>query len=94
MEGKNGEPILSREKARKAEAYDEFIKVQKNNKNVNGIIYGKVKGGYTVDINGVITFLPGSQVDIKPVKDINHLLDVIGFFYVQFSFINLKVLKS
>ena len=82
LEGKNGEPILSREKARKAEAYDEFIKVQKNNKNVNGIIYGKVKGGYTVDINGVITFLPGSQVDIKPVKDINHLLEVEQTFKI------------
>ena len=82
LEGKNGEPILSREKARKAEAYDEFIKVQKNNKNVDGIIYGKVKGGYTVDINGVITFLPGSQVDIKPVKDINHLLEVEQTFKI------------
>ena len=82
LEDKNGEPILSREKARKEEAYDEFDKAQKDNKTLEGKIYGKVKGGYTVDINGVITFLPGSQVDIKPVKDINHLLEVTQSFKV------------
>ena len=82
LEDKNGEPILSREKARKEEAFGEFDKIQKKNKTVDGKIYGKVKGGYTVDISGVITFLPGSQVDIKPVKDINHLLDVKQSFKV------------
>ena len=82
LEDKNGEPILSREKARKEEAFGEFDKIQKKNKTVEGKIYGKVKGGYTVDINGVITFLPGSQVDIKPVKDINHLLDVKQSFKI------------
>ena len=82
LEDKNGEPVLSREKARKEEAFDEFNKAQKNNKTIEGIIYGKVKGGYTVDIDGVITFLPGSQVDIKSVKDINHLLDVKQSFKV------------
>ena len=74
LEDKNGEAVLSREKAKKESAFDSFDKILKKNKHVDGNIYGKVKGGYTVDIDGVITFLPGSQVDIKPVKDINHLV--------------------
>ena len=74
LEDKNGEAVLSREKAKKESAFASFDKILKKNKHVDGNIYGKVKGGYTVDIDGVITFLPGSQVDIKPVKDINHLV--------------------
>ena len=74
LEDKNGEAVLSREKAKKESAFASFDKILKKNKHVDGNIYGKVKGGYTVDVDGVITFLPGSQVDIKPVKDINHLV--------------------
>ena len=74
LEDKNGEAVLSREKAKKESAFASFDKILKKNKHVDGNIYGKVKGGYTVDIDGVITFLPGSQVDIKPIKDINHLI--------------------
>ena len=74
LEDKNGEAVLSREKAKKESAFASFDKILKKNKYVYGNIYGKVKGGYTVDIDGVITFLPGSQVDIKPIKDINHLV--------------------
>ena len=74
LEDKNGEAVLSREKAKKESAFASFDKILKKDKYVDGNIYGKVKGGYTVDIDGVITFLPGSQVDIKPVKDINHLV--------------------
>mgnify|MGYP000571929921 CR=1 FL=1 len=74
LEDKNGEAVLSREKAKKESAFDSFDKILKKNKYVYGNIYGKVKGGYTVDIDGVITFLPGSQVDIKPINDINHLV--------------------
>ena len=74
LEDKNGEAVLSREKAKKESAFASFDKILKKNKHGDGNIYGKVKGGYTVDIDGVITFLPGSQVDIKPVKDINHLV--------------------
>ena len=74
LEDKNGEAVLSREKAKKESAFDSFDEILKKNKYVDGNIYGKVKGGYTVDIDGVITFLPGSQVDIKPIKDINHLV--------------------
>ena len=74
LEDKNGEAVLSREKAKKESAFVLFDEILKKDKYVDGNIYGKVKGGYTVDIDGVITFLPGSQVDIKPVKDINHLV--------------------
>jgi len=74
LEDKNGEAVLSREKAKKELAFASFDKILKKNKSVDGNLYGKVKGGYTVDIDGVITFLPGSQVDIKPIKDINHLV--------------------
>ena len=75
VEDKNGEAVLSREKAKKEAAFDLFEETLKKNKSVDGKIYGKVKGGFTVDIDGVITFLPGSQVDIKPIKDINHLVE-------------------
>ena len=74
LEDKNGEAVLSREKAKKESAFVLFDEILKKDKYVDGNIYGKVKGGYTVDVDGVITFLPGSQVDIKPVKDINHLV--------------------
>ena len=74
VEDKNGEAVLSREKAKKEAAFESFDEILKKDKPVNGKIYGKVKGGYTVDVDGVITFLPGSQVDIKPIKDINHLV--------------------
>ena len=74
LEDKNGEAVLSREKAKKESAFTSFDEILKKDKPVNGNIYGKVKGGYTVDVDGVITFLPGSQVDVKPVKDISHLV--------------------
>ena len=75
LEDKNGEAVLSREKAKKEVAFDAFDGILKKNKDIEGKIYGKVKGGYTVDVDGVITFLPGSQVDMKPVKDISHLIE-------------------
>ena len=74
IEDKNGEAVLSREKAKKESAFNSFDEILKKDKPVDGSIYGKVKGGYTVDVDGVITFLPGSQVDVKPVKDISHLV--------------------
>ena len=75
VEDKNGDAVLSREKAKKEVAFDAFETILKKDKQIDGKIYGKVKGGYTVDIDGVITFLPGSQVDMKPVKDISHLVE-------------------
>ena len=74
MEDKNGEAQLSREKARREEAWTQLDKSFQANERVTGVIFGRVKGGFTVDLNGAIAFLPGSQVDIRPVRDINPLL--------------------
>jgi small subunit ribosomal protein S1 len=74
MEDKNGEAQLSREKARREEAWTLLEKNFQNNERVQGVIFGRVKGGFTVDLSGAVAFLPGSQVDIRPVRDITPLL--------------------
>src|SRR5690242_16301346 len=74
MEDKNGEAQLSREKARREEAWTQLEKSFQSNERVTGVIFGRVKGGFTVDLNGAVAFLPGSQVDIRPVRDITPLL--------------------
>jgi small subunit ribosomal protein S1 len=74
MEDKNGEAQLSREKARREEAWTQLEKSFQGNERVTGTIFGRVKGGFTVDLNGAVAFLPGSQVDIRPVRDITPLL--------------------
>src|SRR5712672_1988357 len=74
MEDKNGEAQLSREKARREEAWTQLDKSFQANERVTGVIFGRVKGGFTVDLNGAVAFLPGSQVDIRPVRDISPLL--------------------
>jgi len=74
MEDKNGEAQLSREKARREEAWTQLEKSFQANERVTGVIFGRVKGGFTVDLNGAVAFLPGSQVDIRPVRDITPLL--------------------
>ncbi|QJC31310.1 30S ribosomal protein S1 [Enterobacteriaceae endosymbiont of Macroplea mutica] len=68
-----GETILSREKAKRYESWMLLEKAQLGKTNINGIINGKVKGGFTVDLNGIRAFLPGSLVDIRPIKDSFHL---------------------
>lgn len=68
-----GETRLSREKARRAEAWIELEKAQESEHVVKGVINGKVKGGFTVDVGGVRAFLPGSLVDVRPVRDTSHL---------------------
>jgi small subunit ribosomal protein S1 len=74
MEDKNGEAQISREKARREEAWTQLEKNFQANERVTGVIFGRVKGGFTVDLNGAVAFLPGSQVDIRPVRDIAPLL--------------------
>ncbi len=74
MEDKNGEAMLSREKARREEAWTQLEKAFQQNQRVQGIIFGRVKGGFTVDLDGAVAFLPGSQVDIRPVRDIGPLM--------------------
>ncbi len=74
MEDKNGEAQLSREKARREEAWTLLEKNFQAQERVTGVIFGRVKGGFTVDLSGAVAFLPGSQVDIRPVRDITPLL--------------------
>ncbi len=74
MEDRNGEIVLSREKARREEAWIELEKLHEKGERVNGIIFNRVKGGFTVDLSGAIAFLPGSQVDIRPIKDVTPLM--------------------
>jgi small subunit ribosomal protein S1 len=73
-EDRNGEVVLSREKAKREEAWTLLEKSFQDNQRVTGVIFGRVKGGFTVDLSGAVAFLPGSQVDIRPVRDITPLL--------------------
>ncbi|HEV8389915.1 MAG TPA: 30S ribosomal protein S1 [Dongiaceae bacterium] len=74
MEDKHGEALLSREKARREESWTQLERQFKDNQRVTGVIFGRVKGGFTVDLNGAVAFLPGSQVDIRPVRDVGPLM--------------------
>ena len=68
-----GETRLSREKAKRAESWMELEAAHEKNDIVTGVINGKVKGGFTVDLNNIRAFLPGSLVDVRPVRDTLHL---------------------
>ncbi len=74
MENALGEAVLSREKARREESWVRLEKRFEANEKVEGVIFNKVKGGFTVDLDGAVAFLPGSQVDIRPVRDIGPLM--------------------
>ncbi len=74
MEDKHGEAVLSREKAKREEAWQQLETAFNAGERVTGVIYGRVKGGFTVDLSGAVALLPGSQVDIRPVRDITPLL--------------------
>ncbi|MDC1375645.1 30S ribosomal protein S1 [bacterium] len=74
LEDINGHAVLSREKARREESWVNLEKALEEQKRVNGVIFGKVKGGFTVDLEGATAFLPGSQVDIRPIKDLGALM--------------------
>ena len=82
LEDSNGNTILSREKARREEAWVELEKFHKEEKIVTGVILGRVKGGFTVDIDGATAFLPGSQVDIKPIKDFYSIMNIPQKFQI------------
>jgi small subunit ribosomal protein S1 len=75
LEDRNGQALLSRDKARREEAWAALETAHDKQERVTGIIFGKVKGGFTVDLDGAIAFLPGSQVDIRPVRDLGPLMD-------------------
>ena len=74
-ENAKGESVLSRDKARREEAWDRLEKAFNKNERVEGAIFGRVKGGFTVDLGGAVAFLPGSQVDVRPVRDVGPLMN-------------------
>lgn len=81
-ENKSGEIVLSREKALREAAWHDFEKCFKDGTSVMGTMYNRVKGGFMVDLNGATAFLPGSQVDVRPVKDISPLMGVAQPFLI------------
>ena len=74
LEDRNGEAVLSRDRARREESWEKLEQSYKDNERVTGVIFSRVKGGFTVDLSGALAFLPGSQVDIRPVRDITPLM--------------------
>jgi len=76
VENSAGEAMLSRDRARREAAWDKLEGEFSAGNRVEGIIFGRVKGGFTVDLGGAVAFLPGSQVDIRPVRDVQPLMDV------------------
>ena len=82
MENRDGVSVLSREKARREEVWLELEKSHEAGERVTGQIFGQVKGGFTVDLGGAVAFLPGSQVDIRPVRDIKPLMNTPQPFHV------------
>jgi len=76
VENAHGEAMLSRDRARREAAWDKLEAEFGEEKRVEGVIFGRVKGGFTVDLNGAVAFLPGSQVDIRPVRDVTPLMDI------------------
>ena len=74
MEDREGQAVLSRDKARREEAWVVLENAFEAQERVTGVIFGRVKGGFTVDLSGATAFLPGSQVDIRPVHDISPLM--------------------
>jgi small subunit ribosomal protein S1 len=75
-ENAKGEAVVSREMARREEAWDRLEKAHANEERVDGAIFGRVKGGFTVDLGGAVAFLPGSQVDVRPVRDAGPLMNI------------------
>ena len=76
IENALGEAVISREKARREEAWNHLEVAHDKGEQVEGAIVGRVKGGFTVDLSGAVAFLPGSQVDIRPVRDITPLMSI------------------
>ena len=76
VENMHGEAMLSRDRARREAAWDKLETEFAKQARVEGVIFGRVKGGFTVDLSGAVAFLPGSQVDIRPVRDVTPLMDI------------------
>lgn len=82
IEGRNGRTVISREKALREESWVHLEAALEEGKLVDGVIFGRVKGGFTVDLSGVVAFLPGSQVDVRPIKDITPLMGITQPFQI------------
>jgi small subunit ribosomal protein S1 len=82
IENALGEAVLSRDKARREEAWTRLEAMSAKNERVDGVIFGRVKGGFTVDLGGAVAFLPGSQVDIRPIRDVGPLMNVSQPFQI------------
>jgi len=76
IENAMGEAVLSRDKAKREEAWTRLEAQYGRNERVEGVIFGRVKGGFTVDLGGAVAFLPGSQVDIRPIRDVSPLMNI------------------
>jgi len=76
IENAMGEAVLSRDKARREESWTRLEKSYEDAERVDGMIFGRVKGGFTVDLGGAVAFLPGSQVDIRPIRDVTPLFNI------------------
>jgi len=82
IENTHGEAMLSRDRARREAAWDKLEGEYSAGNRVDGVIFGRVKGGFTVDLGGAVAFLPGSQVDIRPVRDVTPLMDIAQPFQI------------
>ncbi len=82
VENALGEAVLSRDKARREESWGKLEGAFKNNEKVQGTIFNQVKGGFTVDLDGAVAFLPRSQVDIRPIRDVSPLMNNLQHFQI------------
>ena len=82
VENSLGEAVLSREKARREESWTRLEEKYKAGERVEGVIFNRVKGGFTVDLDGAVAFLPGSQVDIRPIRDVGPLMNMTQPFQI------------
>ncbi len=82
VENAMGEAILSRDKARREESWIRLEKAFNDQTRVTGVIFGRVKGGFTVDLDGAVAFLPGSQVDVRPMRDVGPLMNQPQLFQI------------
>src|SRR6201986_5013778 len=82
VENALGEAVLSRDKARREESWIKLERAFNDQTRVTGVIFGRVKGGFTVDLDGAVAFLPGSQVDVRPMRDVGPLMNQPQLFQI------------
>ncbi len=82
VENALGEAVLSRDKARREESWIKLERAFNDQTRVTGVIFGRVKGGFTVDLDGAVAFLPGSQVDVRPMRDVGPLMNQSQLFQI------------